>query len=194
MSRRKRVVLVVAASLAASASSGLLWGVFGTTHDVGRVAATKWAWHINVEQWERVHYKDESSTTRGAYNVDSWEESSMSTDSDGNMLPEWETRYSYDVDEWIAWRTFSKAGRDKKPVPPEYELPTLKTKAKKRKQCQVGSVEQTFAVVLDCGGRVRVWDTDQPNWQRWNPGDLCSVNLNGFGTLRLLEPLKAEAE
>jgi hypothetical protein len=194
MSRGKRGLAIGGGSLTVALLGWLGWGVFGTTHDVGSVSATQWEWHIDVVYWEKVHYDNESSTNARAYNVTSWEEDVSSTDSDGNLVWDTETRYAYDVDEWVPWRTFTKAGQDKKPLPPEYGLPLVPSKARESKQAQVGGVRQLFRVVVDCGDTMRTWDTDETSWTPWNTGDLCDVNLNGFGTVRRLERIQSESE
>ncbi len=174
---------------------GLMWGIFGTMHDVGTVAATEWEWHIDVVHWEKVHYRDKGSKPGGAYNVKTRVEANtvVTTDAEGNTSTsiEYDRRYTYDLDQWVTWRTFSKADGTKKPIPPEYELPTLPSSAQAPRQCQVGSVRQRFRVVVDAE-KIRIWETDQVSWSKWNKGDLCDVNLTGFGSIRRLEKIKTE--
>ena len=197
MPTKQRVALISAILFGVLLFGGLLWGIFGTMHDIGTVVGTEWEWHIDVVHWEKVHYRDKGSKPRNAYNVKSWLETNTvtTTDSEGKTSTrvEYDTRYTYDLDKWIAWRTFSKTGGDKRPIAPEYELPTLPSHARSPQQCQIGSVRQYFRVVVE-GEKIRVWKTDEVHWRSWNKGDLCDVNLNGFGRVRRLERIATEIE
>ena len=125
-------------------------------------------------------YKGQYSKKSGAYAVKTnwWDD---------------DVTYDYARDEWVHHQTFSKVGLDKKPVPPEYGLPSPRTGARQQKQCQVGGTRQIYTVLLDCeDGKGRLWETTEANWRVWKKDDNVIVTINGFGTVQNLARLRLE--
>ncbi len=180
LSRGKQLAILAGVAFFGTLIVWLCVGVLYQEEKVGTVVAAKWAWHINTERWDKVSYQNRYTKQSGAYNVsvNYWDD---------------DTTYNYDVDEWVHHQTFSKVGHDKKPLPPEYVLPSPRTAAQAQKQCQVGPQTQVFSVLIDCeDGKGRLWETTENNWRRWKKNDNVIVTINGFGNVQHLVRLRLE--
>jgi len=198
-SQPKKIAIMLGVSFAIALVSWYGYGYFGTEYQTGKVIVCRWAWHIDVERWDRKHYdragRKHPSSCRdpsfcgGTYNSRSWTE----YDDDDDFGS---TYYEYDHDEWVWHRTFSLTGTDKEPHPPEYVLERPQTAARTQHQCQMSDTRRPYTVLIECSdGKGRVWTTTNFNiWKTWTKGDLCDVNLTGFGDVRSISPLKIEIE
>ncbi len=210
LSHPQRIVALAVMAFAVSLFAWLGWGLFGVEHQTGKVVVCRWAWHIDVQKWDKRHYErvsyrhpsscPDESFCGGVYNFRSWTEArtTTSTDSKGNtsIHVHVDTYHAYDHDEWVPHRTFSVTGTDRSPHPPtDFVLERPTTDARTQHQCQVGEIRRPYTVLVECqDGKGRTWTTlDFNEWAAWNPGDRVDVNLTGFGEVRTIAPLRVEA-
>lgn len=118
MSQPKKIGFLGLVAFLIALTGWLCYGYFGVVHQSGKIIQCRWAYHIDVERWDRKHY-DRSSSSHpsscknrnfcgGTYNSHSWAEYDSSSETSS-------TYYEYDHDEWVTHRTFSRTGTDKNP-------------------------------------------------------------------------------
>lgn len=192
----------------------LLYGIFGTEYQAGKVTAVRWAWVIETQRWDKAHYSDTtwshpplcwSNDCEGTYNQSSWTEHWTTEepvyDDEGNFVRNetehhWETHYRYDHDEWWSDQVYKSFGTDKHPIPPKPDLSVFHGSARSSKNRRVSAVHRTHETDVSCAdGETRTYTTtNQALWDPWDIGDVCEVELNGFGHVRGLAPISSRTQ
>ncbi|HLD91765.1 MAG TPA: hypothetical protein VI795_00015 [Patescibacteria group bacterium] len=92
----------------------------------------------------------------------------------------WDTKYSYDLNEWIYARTEHSEGNDRKPYPPKYTvyLDGQQIIGAER----VSSTPEKYVVYFEVNEKdetkVYTYSTSESEWNQYNEGDIYPLKVN----------------